>query len=336
MTTASPKKSRGNPGLKGRLLDKSVEAYVLALETINRLSIRYRVETFAYLICNAWELLLKAKILKDARTKKAIYYKKKKGEPRRSLSLRDCIKRIFLNEKDPTRRNIEHVADLRDEAVHFVIADVPKDVLALFQSCVLNYHRRLVEWFDVSLKERVSVGMMTIVYDFSPQDFDLNNPLLRRRLGREAADYLTGVQAALRTEFAELGKPAEFSIDIGYKLALVQKVGDADIVLTKGETGTTIKIVEVAKDPSKTHPLRQKEVVDQVNAGLSAGTAVNSYCIQCVNKVYGIKKRPEFYYKGSVKGSPTQYSQPFVDWLLKEHGRDSEFFSKARLKAKSL
>jgi len=34
---------RGNPGLCGKLLDKSVEAYILALETINRLSIQYRV-----------------------------------------------------------------------------------------------------------------------------------------------------------------------------------------------------------------------------------------------------------------------------------------------------
>ena len=52
---------RGNPGLKGRLLNKSVDAYVLALETINRLSIQYRLEAFCYLICNAWELLLKGK-----------------------------------------------------------------------------------------------------------------------------------------------------------------------------------------------------------------------------------------------------------------------------------
>ena len=82
---------RGNPGLKGRLLDKSIEAYILSLETINRLSVKYRVETFAYLICNAWELLLKAKILQDTKRRRAIYYKKKRGEPRRSLSLRDCL-----------------------------------------------------------------------------------------------------------------------------------------------------------------------------------------------------------------------------------------------------
>ena len=54
---------RGNPGMKGRLVDKSVDAYVLALETINRISIQYRMEAFCYLLCNAWELLLKAKIV---------------------------------------------------------------------------------------------------------------------------------------------------------------------------------------------------------------------------------------------------------------------------------
>ena len=80
---------RGNPGLKGRLVDKSIEGYILALETINRLSIQYRVETFCYLICNAWELLLKAKILHDAgKDPDAIYRgKKKSGERPEALSL---------------------------------------------------------------------------------------------------------------------------------------------------------------------------------------------------------------------------------------------------------
>jgi hypothetical protein len=76
----------GNPGLKGRLVDKSVEGYILALETINRLSIQYRVETFCYLICNAWELLLKAKILEDTdNNRNAIYRGKKKLGQQRYL-----------------------------------------------------------------------------------------------------------------------------------------------------------------------------------------------------------------------------------------------------------
>jgi len=68
--TETVKSKRGNPGLKGRLLDKSIEAYILSLEIIHQLSVKYRVETFVYLICNAWELLLKAKIIEDTRSRR--------------------------------------------------------------------------------------------------------------------------------------------------------------------------------------------------------------------------------------------------------------------------
>jgi len=154
-------------------------------------------------------------------------------------------------------------------------------------------------------------------------------------LGRDAAQYLTQFQAKIKREFEELGKPAEFAIDIGYKLALVQKPGDADIVLTKGETGTRTQIVQVPKDPSKTHPYRQKEVVEQVNAALNGAAKINRYDIQCVVKVHEVRKRPEFYYKGTVKGSPVQYSYAFVEWLLRQYRKDSTFFTQVRQKAKS-
>lgn len=329
------KNRRGNPGLRGRLLDKSIEAYILSLETINRLSVKYRVETFAYLICNAWELLLKAKIIDDSNNRRAIFYPRKRGEVPRTLALRDCIKKVFPNENDPTRRNLECIAELRDEAVHLVISQVPKSVLSLFQSCVLNYHRRLVGWFGISLSGRVSVGMMTIVYDFSPEQFDLENPILRRQLGREVIEYLEGFQTGVTEEFERLNRSAEFSIDINYKLALVQKAGDADIVLTKGESGLAAGIIEVAKDPSRTHPYRQKEATIQVNNALGGGIRIPQYEIQCVVNIYDIKKRPEFYYRGTVKGSPAQYSPAFIAWLLKEYEKDNDFFTKARQKAKA-
>jgi hypothetical protein len=216
-----------------------------------------------------------------------------------------------------------------------VISHVPNSILALFQSCVLNYHRRLVEWFDISLSERVPVGMMTIVYDLGPEQFDLTNPVVRRRLGRESVEYLAKFQAEVEQEFQRLNKPAEFSIDISYKLALVQQPGEADIVLTKGGTGMTAKIIEVPKDPGGTHPYRQKEVIEQVNAALGNRMHLNQFDIQCILKIYGLRKRSEFYYKGSVTGSPAQYSKAFVDWLLKEYAKDSGFFEKARAKVRA-
>ena len=326
----------GNPGLRGRLLDKSMEAYILSLETINRLSVKYRVETFAYLICNAWELLLKAKLIEDKGNSKVIYYKKKRGQPRRSWSLRDCLKQVFQNEKDPVRCNIQRVADLRDESVHIVITQVPKDVLGLFQACVLNYHKQLVDWFDMSLSNRVSVGMMTIVYDFSPEQFDLESPILRRQLKRDAVQYLTRFQAEIRDEFETLGKPAEYSIDIDYKLALVKKIAESDIVLSTGQTGVTTGIAEVPKDSGKTHPYRETELLNEVNAKLNGLAVVNSYDIRCLVKVYGIKKRPEFHYKCCVLGSPTQYSRHFVDWIMGQYDKNNQFFVQTRRKARSI
>lgn len=326
---------RGNPGLKERLLENSIEAYVMALETINRLSIKYRVEAFAYLICNAWELLLKAKVIEDAGSRKAIYYKKKRGEPRRSLALRDCLKRVFPNDNDPTRRNIELIADLRDEATHLVISQVPKDVLALFQACVLNYHRRLNEWWGLSLSDRIPVGMMTIIYDLSPDQLDLSNSILRRRLGSDAAKYLVEFEAKVRRESEHFGRSAEFSIPVNYKLALVKNVGDADISLATGEAGTTVGVLEVPKDPSKTHPYRQKELVEQTNAALE-GATINKHDVECVVKVHNVKEKSNFYYQGKVKGSPGQYSREFVKWMATKHKRNAGFFQQARQRAREM
>lgn len=326
----------GNPGLKGKLLNKSIEAYVLALETINRLSITYRVETFAYLICNAWELLLKAKILDDTRQKQAIYYPRQRGERPRTLALRDCLKSIFPNERDSVRRNVERVTDLRDEAVHLVVGQIPKDVLALLQASVLNYHRLLNEWFDLSLSERVPVGMMTLVYDLSPDQTDLGSPVLRRRLGKDAADYLTEFEAEVRREHEELGKPSEFAVEIRYSLGIEKRSDAGDITLTAGPEGAATRVVEVAKDPSRTHPYRQKEAVAQLNSALRGDRRVTTYDVQCVIEAYKIKKRPEYHYRGQVPGNPDQYSRDFIDWMADQHRHDPTFFADARDKVKRL
>lgn len=325
---------RGNPGLKGRLVDKSIEGYILALETINRLSIQYRVETFCYLICNAWELLLKAKILNDAGNDHSAIHrpKQKRNERRVSLSLRECLGRVIPNQTDPERRNIEFISDLRDESVHLVMRGVPADVLGLFQACVINYHRCLNSWFGVSLSDRVHVGMMSIVYDLDPRQANMSGKHLRRELGKEAADFLLGYCAKVKSEFDQLQRPAQFSVGIEYHLALTKKTGDADIILSQGEPSSgavAVQVVEVPKDSSKSHPLRQKEVIQNLRAAVS-GININQHDIKCAVSVHGVKKRSEYFYRGTVKGSPSQYSPAFVNWLIQQHGANPQFFAEAR------
>lgn len=324
---------KGRAGLKGQLVEKSVDAYVLALETINRLSIKYRVECFTYLICNSWELLLKARILDLERNREAIYYRND-DDQRRSLSLRDALKKVIASEKDPVRRNLEKVATLRDDAMHFVISEIPRDVLLLFQACVINYHKKLDEWFCISLSDRVSVGMMTIVYDLSPSTADLSSAAYKRRIGKDVVKYLAGTQADIQREFKELGESSEYSIGVEYKLVLTKKPGEADIVLNSGSEGSAGAVVHVAKDPSLTHPHRQKDVVIEINKALKGNAEINPHDVQCINKVFNVKKRAEWFYQGKVVSSPAQYSREFVNWVVERFKQDANFFADTREKFK--
>lgn len=58
--------------LQEKLVNKSIEAFLLALEIYNKPTIKYRAEGFSFFICNAWELMLKAELL---RRNESIYYK---------------------------------------------------------------------------------------------------------------------------------------------------------------------------------------------------------------------------------------------------------------------
>ena len=326
------KEHREDFDLKERLVDKSVEAYILALETINRLTIQYRLETFCYLICNAWELLLKAKILGDKGKEDAIYYKEQEGKTRRSLSLDDCLNKTMQNQKDhPIRRNIERIEELRNESVHLVISQIPREVMSLFQAGVINYHKRLHEWFGVSLSDRVPVGMMSIVYEEGPERWDMTNQRLRQQLGKDSAKFLGRYCADLNQDYEELQRSPEFSIGIEYRLVLTKNPNNADIALSSGATGgESTQVVESLKDPGTTHPFRQKELIEQLMTELK----INQFDIQCVNKVYKIKAQSKYFYQGKVKGSPAQYSRAFLDWLIERYKEDDQFFEKTRQKAK--
>ena len=320
--------------LQERLLDKSIEAYVLALETINRLTIQYRLETFCYLICNAWELLLKSKLILDAGDDEVAFYPAKANGEKRSISLTDCLKRLFPISNEPVRKNIERVTELRDESVHLVIGEIPHGVIGLLQACVTNYHRILNDWFQESLSKRYPVPMMNVVYDVDPGRYDLSDSRLEARLGPDAFDFLSKFNAKVETEREALGGAYEFFIEVQYGVHLVKMSEDADIILTSGESDhEPAHVVEVAKDSSVTHPFRQMELLSEIKR---FHPRANRYDIQCINAVFGVKSKREWFYQSKVRGSPGQYSRDFADWIENRFDQNPGFFGETRKKRKEL
>lgn len=105
----------------------------------------------------------------------------------------------------------------------------------------------------------------------------------------------------------------------------------------EGEAGQRIS-VRLTDDPSapatrwinpdKTHPYRQKELLQELNARLTTQPLVNGYDIQCVRMIHGIDSNRAYAYKPTF-GS-LQYSDEMLNWLVDSYERDPMFFQKAR------
>jgi hypothetical protein len=85
-------------------------------------------------------------------------------------------------------------------------------------------------------------------------------------------------------------------------------------------------------DPDRSHPYRQKEVINELNSRLDGARAINAFDILSVRRVHGVSEetRPEFVHVPKF-GSP-QYSDAFVDWLIEQHARDPRFFDEAKVR----
>jgi len=157
------------------LLDKSIASMLSAIEIYNKPNFGYREETFAILAVNAWELLLKAYLLKiNKYNMNSIYYlqsiKKKNGEPSsrkepilnnaknpRTITISDAIIRINNFQQLPKNlvKNIESIIELRDNSVHFVNDNtMVKEIQELGFACIKNYMSIIQKWgVEIDLSE---------------------------------------------------------------------------------------------------------------------------------------------------------------------------------------
>jgi hypothetical protein len=132
-------------------------------------------------------------------------------------------------------------------------------------------------------------------------------------------------------------------------LSGIQKVmeapEDAEVMIvqaTERDAEGHPTLVRVTDDPNApvfgrvaadvTHPYRQTEVLKELNAHLKPTYPINPYDLLSVRTAYRITpdSHPEFCYK--PRFSSPQYSDPFIEWLIKEYKANDHFFMDAREK----
>lgn len=157
-----------------RILQKAEAALIAAIEIYNKPYFQYREETFAILALNAWELLLKAKLLEangnDARslfvyetrkrkggtsTKKQ-YLKRNRSGNIQTHSLSGCLillEKAKVDVPSHVRKNLDALTEIRDNAVHYLVASpsLERRVLAVGTACVSNFVKLASAWFGAAL-----------------------------------------------------------------------------------------------------------------------------------------------------------------------------------------
>lgn len=168
------------PPLHSKLVDKAQAAITSAVEVYNKPSFAYREETFALLALNAWELLLKAKVLKDgdndlkvirvyeARKTKAgilskkLYLKRNRAGNPQTISLGACLMAL---EKSPVKLgqeikgNLIALTAIRDNAAHYISASpvLAKQVLEISSASVKNFVILAKQWFGRDFADSLSL-----------------------------------------------------------------------------------------------------------------------------------------------------------------------------------
>lgn len=146
------------------LLNKAVTASVTAIEVYNKPDFKFREESFSILMVNAWELLLKSRILQlNDDNINSIYYKNKgetvlsnSGNPK-TISITKAISILQSSGEINSiiADNILLLILIRDECVHFINEDneLSVKVQTLGTASLKNFMTLAMQWFDYNFNQ---------------------------------------------------------------------------------------------------------------------------------------------------------------------------------------
>lgn len=279
------------PPLHQRFVDKAAAAITAAVEVYNKPAFLYREETFAILALNAWELLLKAKVLKDAgnsisslrvyetRVTKAgkksekKYLKRNRAGNAQSIALGACIARLdevpASRLPKEVRANLDLLTEIRDNSVHFITASptLARQAQELAAASVRNFVLLAKNWFGK---------------DFS-NVLNLVLPLSFVAVVQEAGAVVVSADETrlidhLRTVAQEMGDgDDDFAVAVRLQVKLEKSAlaNASKVQVTKDDDAVKVQLAE--QDIRERYPWTYDELCKRMSARYSDFKANNAF-----------------------------------------------------------
>ncbi len=78
------------------------------------------------------------------------------------VPLENCVQKVFTNNKDPLRINLEKIIELRNSSTHFITEEYEMVYIPLFQACVLNFNEKMLTSHDVDMTRVIPQNFLTL------------------------------------------------------------------------------------------------------------------------------------------------------------------------------
>lgn len=313
-----------NKILINKMIEKSKEAFLLAIEIYNKPTIKYRVEGFAFFICNAWELMLKAHMI-NTFGKESIYYKDNNN---RTITLENCINKIFTNNKSPLRLNLEKIITLRNTSTHFITEEYEMVYVPLFQSCILNFNEKMLEFHSIDMTSIIPQNFLTLSVSMKSLDESEIIAKYPEELSKKMLDTKNDL------EDISINNNEKFAIKIEHFHYITKNKNEAtSFVKVDNTSETPVKIIKELKDPNNTHKYTTKSCIETINSILSKENIVIMYNREIVKftsfhftnfcKYYDLKNNEKLCYIHKQYSQPQySYSQAMIDFIVGEIKKD--------------
>lgn len=243
------------------LADKSLEAMLAAMELYNKPNFAYREEAFSILAINAWELLLKARLLQlsdnrigvilkyerrrraDGQMSEKLYRSTGRSGNHRSVGLFAAFDRLRDEFGDKVhvsaRQNLELLSEVRDNAVHILNKgfDLSRIVQEVGTACLRNYLKLIWEWFAIDLSQ-YNFYLMPLAFVGAGREVEI---VTVNAAERKVLDYLT------QKISADIAKDADdfcVAMKVDLRFMRSKDANAAPVVVSNDPNATLVRLSE--------------------------------------------------------------------------------------------
>ena len=300
-----------------RILEKSKEAFIMAIEIYNKPTLKYRLEGFSFFICNAWELMLKAYLI-ERDGEDAIYYHDK---PNRTISLENCIQKVFTNEKSPLRKNLDKVIELRNTSTHFITEEYESVYTPLLQACVFNFVEKMMDFHNVDMTQIIPENFITLSVRINA----LDETEIRGKYTKQIAEKLISVRDDIEPMVEE--NNSSFAIKVEHYHYLTKDKNEATEVYRIDNTASEgVRIIKELKNPNNTHKYNAKACIKELNKRIvrdniplkfrGKDAVINNFHFRNFTAYFGIKENEKLCFVYQISKQPQySYSQQAIDFI---------------------